>query len=302
VRAPPPHSVAFFALAALAAAVLLVAARGGTVEAAPAAPTFHIDDRVTVRESTRPDATVCLVHLHGNEENARAVMLDLAPKSCANAMWLDDALLHAPFADDRIPVPSSASETHACSVNPNRIFTPAGFAVRIANDCDDDAVARAELRRWVDAVFLPALARCRGGARALPVIAFHNNSRLTAQEMDTARADVVTGREHDILFVTDAHDFVALSALHQFTVAQQNAPPADDGSLSVLLQRERYLNVESQIAPANLAVNRAMGIAALHVLHGEQCPASPAPPRTGADAAKAPPPSHAAADAPPPSR
>lgn len=255
--------------------MISLAAHASPPIATTSTPRFTIEDRVAVREKIRPDAEVCLVHMHGNEVNAREVMLELRDVGCANALWLDDARYPTsavPWGDDRIPVPMpSNAQEQKCTVNPNRVLTSRAFGHRIANDCDGDAVARAELRRFLDEVFLPALARCRGRDKQLPVVTFHNNSNLTPRDMDTQRAAVVKGRESDILFVTRTEDFVRLSGLALFSVALQNMPPADDGSLSVLLQRDRYVNVEAQIDPKNKAFNRTMGEWALRSVGGWRC-------------------------------
>jgi hypothetical protein len=240
-------------------------------------PHFSVRDRVGVSERTRPDAEACLVHFHGNEVPAREVMFEVANGRCVNVLSLDDVRSKVPWGDDRIPLPSATDSDRACTVNPNRVLTPAAFEHRIRADCDDDATARAALRSFLDSELLPALDRCRAGARALPVITFHNNSRLTVGDLDAARAVTVKGRESDILFVTRADDYQRLAALGAFSVALQNSPPADDGSLSVLYQRERYINVEAQIAPANKTTNRAMAEAALASVGALRCgPDAPA--------------------------
>lgn len=238
---------------------------------ATAPPTFHVDQRVRVMEQIRPDAEVCLVHMHGNEVNARKVMMELKDIACANAIWLDDARHPADegmlWGDDRIPVPNAIMGK--CTVNPNRILTPKHFAVRIANDCEGDSLARTELRAFLDTRLLPALERCR--AKSLPVVAFHNNTNLTNRDMDARLETTVKERKHDILFVTKRDDYDRLVSLAQWSVSLQSMPPANDGSLSVLLQDDRYINVEAQIAPKNYSVNRAMGEAALRSVGGWVC-------------------------------
>jgi hypothetical protein len=242
----------------------------------PDAPRFQVDQRVRVMELVRPDAEVCLVHMHGNELNARKVMMELKDIACANAVWLDDAR-HPPdegmlWGDDRIPVPNATMAPGKCTVNPNRILTPQHFAVRIANDCEGDETARRALRTFLDARLLPALARCR--AKGLPVVAFHNNTNLTNRDMDARLETTVKERKHDILFVTQRADYDRLAAMKRWSVSLQSMPPANDGSLSVLLKDERYINVEAQIAPENYAENRAMGEAALRVVGGWACGAN----------------------------
>jgi hypothetical protein len=236
-------------------------------------PSFHVDQRVRVMEQIRPDAEVCLVHMHGNELNARKVMMELKDIACANAVWLDDAR-HPPdegmlWGDDRIPVPNATMAPGKCTVNPNRILTAKHFAVRIANDCEGDDLARAELRAFLDMRLLPALERCR--AKGLPVVAFHNNTNLTNRDMDARLETTVKERKHDILFVTQRDDYDRLVSMGKWSVSLQNNPPANDGSLSVLLKDERYINVEAQIEPDNYANNRAMGEAALRSVGGWLC-------------------------------
>lgn len=256
-------------------AVLMLASCCALLSAvALAAPRFHVSDRVTVRERVRPDAEVCMVHFHGNEEPAREVMLAHAATACANVLWLEDTRRKVPWGDDRIPLPSSTAESRVCTVNPNRVLTPRAFEHRIDFDCDNDASARTALRDFLDHDLLPALARCRGGVNELPVVTYHNNSRLTVKDMDARASVSVPGRESDILLVTRREDHDRLSALGRFSVALQSAPPADDGSLSVLLQHARYINVEAQISPANRRTNEEMSEWALRAVGGWRCGAS----------------------------
>jgi hypothetical protein len=255
---------------------------------------FAIAERVTVRQTLRADAEVCLVHFHGNEVPARVVMFAHAKGACANTLWLEDARSGVPWGDDRIPVPSATNATGRCSVNPNRVLTPAAFEHRIEMDCDGDAAARAGLRRFLDEELLPALERCRGGDARLPVVAYHNNSRLTVKDMDARAAVSVPGHESDILFVTDPIDYERLRSLGRFSVALQSAPPADDGSLSVLLKSERYINVEAQIHSPRRGTNEAMSEWALRSIGGWRCgpgdwPAPPPPPPRAPAAAFEPP-------------
>lgn len=247
----------------------------------PARPRFRIEERVTVRERIRPDAEVCLVHFHGNEVPAREVMELHAKTACANVLWLEDTRRKVPWGDDRIPVPSSSAASGTCSVNPNRVLTPAAFSHRIDFDCDQDLIARAALRAFLDNTLLPALERCRGGNKKLPAITYHNNSRLTVRDMDARDSVSIKGQESNILLVTRAEDYARLKALGRFSVVLQSAPPADDGSLSVLWQADRYINVEARIADDNRADNEAMSEAALRLVGGWRCGAEE-PARQGA--------------------
>lgn len=230
-------------------------------------PSFHIEDRVRVHVLEKSTAQGCMVHLHGNEVTARAAMIDLQKTACTNALVIDDARSGAPWPVERIPVPTSKGE---CTVNPNRIFTALGRKTRVELDCDGDLVALRELTRFVDDVLAPAVAKCRRG-NTLPVVTFHNNSNMTVGDMDAARFDGADKQSHDILFVTHDIDFAHLSSLHRFMVAQQRDPPADDGSLSVALRGERYINVEAQIDATNLANDRAMGSWALRSIGALRC-------------------------------
>jgi hypothetical protein len=213
---------------------------------------FEIDSRVAVRTQIRPDAEACLVHLHGNEIPAREVMFELLPKTCTNALWFDNAETGEPWALDRIPVPMTTGE---CSVNPNRVLTNAGFESRVDYECGNDPVARKELRRFLDEVLLPKLSECRG---ELPVVAFHNNNIMTVLDLDTQKTFTLNKKSHDMLLVTHEAELERLSSLKRWNIALQSAPPGDDGSLSVLMQHGRYVNVEAHIHPRNKKNNYAM--------------------------------------------
>ena len=251
---------------------VLVVAIGLLCAAPPSSSSapFHVDDRVAVRTKLRDDAAACLVHLHGNEPLARETMLALQGSSCTNALWFTKAGSDEPWPVERIPLPTTGG---ACTVNPNRVFTASGRKQAIERDCDDDPVAQVELERFVADVLAPKLAACRGDARRLPVVAFHNNSNLTLGEMDarsTFRPDKKAPPGNFLLVTRDA-DFQRLVALARFDAALQNDPPADDGSLSVALHGERYINVEALLAPQNRAADRAMGEQAIRLVDALAC-------------------------------
>ena len=142
-------------------------------------------------------------------------------------------------------------------------------------------------------------------SRTTPVVAFHNNSagRLNinwyctntatpgcsrvgrfAGETDTTRLPSGTANPHiesgqdpdDFILVTQPVDFTALAALNRNVVLQKLNPP-DDGSLSVAMASERYVNVEAETGTP-LSRNITMGEEALRQV-GATCGAAVPRPR-----------------------
>ena len=182
--------------------------------------------------------------------------------------------------------------------------------------CSDDAKAAAEseVESFVRTDLGTAISQCRGGsgsadlAGPLPVVAFHNNSNTaerTAAALRTSSLNIrwyesggraeesaeqdpavlgartnpaVLAREDpdNFLLVTRPEDFDAFRG--QRNVVLQAGSPTDDGSLSVVLASDRYINIEAQgkayrgHGSSRFATNRAM---ALEVFEHLQVPERP---------------------------
>lgn len=196
-----------------------------------AAPMVDASVRVDVTDG----AGACAVHVHGDEADSRAAMRGVG---CVNRLEIPDAA-----GRDRTTRRFRIRDGRArCDVDPNRIFTEAGRAAQLSG-CRIEGAA-AMLEAFVQRDLLPALDRCRAGG--LPVVAFHNNSAFTAHTFDdvAAATTVVAGqRPQDLLLTTAKPDFDALSRVRTSVLQAETAK--DDGSLSVLLARDRYINIET---------------------------------------------------------
>jgi len=259
----------------------------GPVTAAPSAVQRTVHDAPV--ETPKPNAQVCLVHLHGDEGNSRLVARDLQSSFCANLVDLTGST--------RTVRVTGLPGGRATQFDPNRVFTPAGIAWPAFEATGatrrDAADAGPQVAAWVSAQLVPAISRCRGGGGTaltdgrLPVVAFHNNAGLSirsyqrggseahATEADPsrrrggatsgpvpanpsrlpARSPIGHPGAHNFLLVTDLGDFTALRpafnvVLQESTAAAPGAPGSagavrDDGSLSVALRADRYVNVEA---------------------------------------------------------
>jgi hypothetical protein len=230
------------------------------VQQGAAAPlTVQRKVRETVIENPLPGAQACVAHLHGDEENARQVALGLRSTHCVNLVDIKnkDRNLH-------IDLPSGDT----CLADPNRIFTSAGIKSQaLVGKCADEKAARAELLSWRDSTLIPALSKCRGGSGKdltgpLPITVMHNNSGLTiknylpggseagATETDKTRLGgaknptiIPTESDESYFLTTSTTDFKALRGTRNTVL--QSTTPTDDGSLSVALASDRYVNVET---------------------------------------------------------
>lgn len=255
----------------------------GPITAPPAAVQRTIS--ATPVETMKPNAQVCLVHLHGDEANSRQAAVDLQGTFCAN-------LVDLPTTTRNVNV-TGLPGGRSCAFDPNRVFTPAGIAGH-ALRCGppNAAAANPQVTAWANGTLVPAISRCRGGGGgslndgSLPVVAFHNNavptgggglsiaayrpggSEANATETDPARLrggastgpapanpsalprGVPHADPHNFLLTTDPGDFAAFRGTFN-VVLQENtlgsgSSLADDGSLSVALRGARYVNVEAR--------------------------------------------------------
>jgi hypothetical protein len=226
-------------------------------------------------------ARVCIVHLHGEERQALATAQSLQRSTPANLLYIDHpGRRHVTFRAGGI----------TCRVDPNRVFTASGrhgdaFHLEnraVAARCRSNAAITAALEQWVGQVLQPAINRCRGPGARLPVVAFHNNTTISvalfrnhgAESWSTRHVanNPVThesghsGRDlHDFFLATQECDFRRLSAHHNAVwqaAAPRRANGTDDGSLSVAMAGERYVNLEAH-RDAGGARNAALGREAL---------------------------------------
>ena len=225
--------------------------------------------RDRVLSDLQPGAQACLVHLHGDEENARQAAISLRGSHCVNLVRLSNTIRNI-----SVDVPSGGS-TVTCLADPNRIFTATGLASHAIQTPCAAAVrtqVRTDLTQFRDQQLAPAIRQCRGSSGGsglsgpLPIVAFHNNtpsgglsirsfrrggSEAGATERDPARTGGLTNptevrgqNVNDFLLVTTPGDFTALRGSRNTVLQSQT--PTDDGSLSVALANDRYINIEAQ--------------------------------------------------------
>jgi hypothetical protein len=176
-----------------------------------------------------------------------------------------------------------------------------------------------ELKKFVDADWGAGISKCREGAGTgdlsgpLPVLALHNNEagdtpatailskyagqvdpkdpRTKSDPNPVFTAD--PGNPSDVFLVTDPNDFNAVKGSVNVAIQAKPVPPAgEDGSLSVALQNERFINVEKKgrdhaglvpIGPgfkghdSVYVKNYAMAVKALEVLGVPEGPCVPPP-------------------------
>jgi uncharacterized protein DUF4157 len=164
--------------------------------------------------------------------------------------------------DEPIPVPKSAA-----TAKPEQIRAAEAAAKKAAQEVK--AAAASELKPFAENEWGAAIGKCRAGtgspmlAGPLPVLALHNNSGgdFTPRKFEAvAEQNVPKGvlpkgvknpstkpgqDPHDFFLVTKANDFDELRK-NRNVILQANPVPAagQDGSLSVALASDRFINVE----------------------------------------------------------
>lgn len=298
----------------------LGARKGGSPRQPLAAlgPAVQRKVKAKVRESKKPTSSACLVHLHGDEQNALKVAATLHKERCANFVFLE----HEGRPQREVPVENTVNtKTYTCTVDPNRIFadsTVEAFSKSCAKGAPaaDKAAVEAAFKADVQGLrtdLAKAISRGRGGTGSAdfggsaPVVAFHNNtagdespskanrfggtSVSKYERISAALAAAKTPAEkqklldefsfqgststlkrdpknpltdpNNIVFSTDKTKDKALTS--DLNVVFQDpglkGTSADDGSLSVALESERYFNVEAmeRTAASHLATNLEMG-------------------------------------------
>ncbi|MDP8979268.1 MAG: hypothetical protein M3O35_01610 [Acidobacteriota bacterium] len=179
------------------------------------------------------------IHLHGNENTAREVLLDFVGWHKGQAFVVESDTRYVPILGGRL--------------DPNRMFSRAGAEKNLKTlnpDWPPDTLQHA----------LDALDRDRKAflKRVLPpagglLIAMHNNGPGYSVNDETAISDRValndSDHPHDFCLATDASDFEVM-AKSPFNVVLQATPGGeDDGSLSREAARrgKRYVNIEAAL-------------------------------------------------------
>lgn len=226
-----------------------------------------------VVEDFQTGAKACLVHLHGEERTALAVAEELRTRRCVNLMHLDThkgcSGTDCRFINFEF---TAGGFDFVGKADPNRIFTAGGRAGRDAIKETNAkpgqagaakvpaktvrAAAEAELQTFADGNLIPSLTKCRANA-GLPVLALHNNEGLdprsskikpvasTTRSPNPAMGDAAN--PHDFFLATQPSDFDALKQTHN-VILQENPVQLknDDGSLSVFLADQRFINLEKE--------------------------------------------------------
>ncbi len=220
---------------------------------------------VELRVTERPCAGACwsAVNVHDDEDTAvEAALAEIARRG--------GRLVEVKHGGTRLLDFRVGGE--AFTIDPNRIFTPAGRARTLASLSRDTPAARAAVAAFADTLL--AVYGTPG-----VVVALHNNTEANysalsyqrggseANEAEEVRLALGADPD-DFVFVTTRALFDAVAASGVNAILQNNETPTDDGSLSVwAAQNGRpYLNIEAQ--HGHLAENGRM-VAALGAWVGE---------------------------------
>lgn len=158
---------------------------------------------------------------------------------------------------------ATGSKARTDSLDKDAGKTPAPAKASRAEVTD---AAATELEMFVNTEWGKKISECRGGNGSsvengtLPTLALHNNKELTLSEYEKAKdvtrvpsgaANPSSGdptNKSDFYFVTQPADFDALrqpgANANVFLQADPVLPKGQDGSLSVALQSQRFINVE----------------------------------------------------------
>ena len=216
-------------------------------------------------------AKVCIVHLHGEEQKALAAAKHVQSKFCANLIYIDrTAPQDATSRYVRIKVKPGLE----CQSDPNRIFTAQGMAKdalpfgcakkgdKPKQQQEDRQQAVRGLTAFRDQQLLAALRACSLDSQ-VPVVAMHNNVGLSLAAFQKggeyfsvreSSVRLLRGRKNpsakagqragDFYLTTRVEDFDRLAPTRNVVWQTAGSPKPDDGSLSVLMKRGRYINQE----------------------------------------------------------
>ena len=183
-----------------------------------------------------PGKSPVLVHLHENERTALAAIKVLASRD--KQAWL--SLHHNGQRNLRFSLKGKDY-----SFDPNRIFTAKGIDKNLEDNGAWSPQAAAEVAKLANTIVQLIAER--------PVIAVHNNKGYSLRDylpghsyaMD-AKALSFPQKNHyrNFFLVTKASEYQRLKDRGQ-NVVEQAIAAQDDGSLSILLAKQSYINVEA---------------------------------------------------------
>lgn len=177
-----------------------------------------------------------LVHLHENERTALAVIRERAPKT--GSAWLSLRQKGQRYIDFRL------KKKHY-RFDPNRIFTKKGRIHSLKAQGAYSEAAEKEVAK------LASVIQEHIGDR--DVIALHNNRGYSIRDYlpghalhKDAKALAYPDKTHfrDFFFVTQWALYQGLRKVGQ-NVVQQSSHAQDDGSLSVQMAKQQYINIEA---------------------------------------------------------
>lgn len=176
------------------------------------------------------------IHLHANEKTALKAARQIASVEGGKII----TLIHQPTRD----IHFSYQGKHY-SFDPNRIFTSNGISLTLKkHDCDDDKA------REIVAIFAQSIMKNIPEGK---IVAVHNNREYSlldylpkhSLESDAKSLYYKKSSNHRNFFlVTRNNDFKRYKSLG-YNVVYQNKQAQDDGSLSVVMSKRQYINVEA---------------------------------------------------------
>jgi hypothetical protein len=260
-----------------AAAEALVAGRPVSPRAAPLAAVGRKVLNNVRLETLRAGAGACIVHMHGEEKTAKSIALELYNRRCVNYVHLDttDRPISYEIAVKGVD--------YSCAADPNRVFTPngrkglGGGCVKKGSGTDQppkdiETEAVKEITQWVATDWGAGISKCRNGkgtadlAGPLPVLALHNNTggdvtdplfERPAYTKQWLKDDPALGpgatnpsyidpkHKSDAFFLTDKADYAAVKPFYN-VILQNVQAGGDDGSISVALQKDRFINIDKR--------------------------------------------------------
>jgi hypothetical protein len=256
-----------------------------------------VADPVILEEPIRKNAQACLVHLHGDEKEALETAKQLHKDRCSN-------LVHIAHPGRTISIINQNAKV-ICRADPNRIFDDESIKKQCHSKTAQEALYKyrdeelsPKIRQCRGMSLDQEEVEGSGLNGNLPVISFHNNTNqggltiksylpggkeAVATEDDKERTGQIDdpsiqnphiekGQDVDnFMLVTTKEDFLKFRELGRNVVLQKLnlSKKAEDGSLSVALKNEKYINVEAQ--HGQFDTNMAMGGQALDALGVNKC-------------------------------